>query len=68
MALCLVMMCFGIVGCPSAYVTASKAITSSIATKPSNGVYTAGGNNASPAPEPITLDTNWMWFGWFCSR
>ena len=53
--LCVLIMFFGITGCPSPDESAPKAITSSIATKPSVGVHAAGGDGASPVPEPITL-------------
>ena len=55
MILFVMIMFFVIVGCPSPDDTAPKAITSSIATKTSVGVNTAGGDSASPVPEPITL-------------
>jgi hypothetical protein len=48
-------MFFGIFGCPSPDDSAPNAITSSIATKPSVGIQTAGIDSASPVPEPITL-------------
>jgi PEP-CTERM motif len=48
MFLCIVMMLFGILGCPSPDDPAPKATTSSVVTKPNIG-------GASPVPEPATL-------------
>ncbi|MBW2603505.1 MAG: PEP-CTERM sorting domain-containing protein [Deltaproteobacteria bacterium] len=50
MFLCIVMMFFGIVGCPSSDDPAPKAATSSVVKKPN-----VGGDGASPVPEPATL-------------
>jgi len=55
MILYVVIMCFVIVGYPSADDSTPIAITSSIVTKPSAGVDTEGDYTASPVPEPTTL-------------
>ena len=55
MFLCVVIMFFGIVGCPSSDDPASSAFTSSVVTTPNVGGDTSGGNGASPVPEPATL-------------
>jgi hypothetical protein len=48
MSLCIVIMFFGIVGCPSSDDQAPKATTLSVVTKPNVG-------DPSPVPEPATL-------------
>jgi hypothetical protein len=53
--LCVVIMLFGILGCPLPDNAAPKATTSSVAKKSSVGVYTSGVTIAYPVPEPITL-------------
>ena len=60
MFLCVVIMFFGIVGCPSSDDPASSAFTSSVVTTPNVGSDTLGGDTsggdvASPVPEPATL-------------
>jgi hypothetical protein len=60
MFILIVMMFFGIVGCPSSDDSAPNAITSSIVAKPDVGSDTSGGDipggdKPSPVPEPATL-------------
>jgi hypothetical protein len=49
--LCLLIMFFGVAGCPSPDNPTSK----SIATKTSVAGQAAGDDNTSPVPEPLTL-------------
>ena len=55
MVLCVVIMFFGIVGCPSDNDLAPQGFTSSVVTKPDVGGGTPDGGSASPVPEPATL-------------
>jgi len=55
MILCIVIMFFGIVGCPSPDGSVSKNITSNISTKSSVDVHTTSDDSPLPVPEPITL-------------
>ncbi len=55
MFLCIVIMFFGIVGCPSSDDQAPKATTSDLFQNSQVGDDTSGGNGASPVPEPATL-------------
>jgi len=55
MFLCIVIMLFGIVACPSSDDPAPRAITSSVGNSPQVGGDTSGGNGASAVPEPATL-------------
>ncbi len=55
MFLCIVIMFFGILGCPSSDDPAPKATTSSVAKRSQVDGDTLGGDGASPVPEPATL-------------
>jgi hypothetical protein len=52
MVLCVVIMFFGIVGCPSSDDPASSVKTSTTVTKPASG---NDGGDYNPVPEPATL-------------
>ena len=53
--LSVLIMFFGVVGCPSPDDPTPNAVTSSITTKSNTASHTTGGDIASPVPEPITL-------------
>ena len=53
--LCVVIMLFGILGCPSDDDPAPQSFTSSAVIKPDVGGGTSDGGGASPVPEPATL-------------
>ena len=53
--LCVVIMFFGIVGCPSPDGLVSKDTTSNISIKSSGDVQTTSDDSPSSVPEPITL-------------
>ena len=63
MVLCVVIMFFGIVGCPSSddqfttssVVKSGSGDTSILVQNPQVGDDTSGGNGVSPVPEPATL-------------
>ena len=55
MFLCIVIMFFGIVGCPSSDDPTSKATTSSVVVKSQIVDNTSVGGSASAVPEPATL-------------
>ena len=55
MILYVVIMFFGIVGCPFSVDPAHRTIASTIATNAIVGVHTAGGDSGWPVPEPISL-------------
>ena len=63
MVLCVVIMFFGIVGCPSSddpfttssVVRSGSGDSSGLVQNPQVGDDTSGGNGASPVPEPATL-------------
>ena len=55
MVLCVVIMFFGIVGCPSSDDPAPRAITTIVDKIPEIGGDTSVGGGVSPVPEPATL-------------
>ena len=64
MVICVVIMFFGIVGCPkssddlfttSSVVRSGSGDTSDLVQNPQVGDDTSGGDGASPVPEPATL-------------
>jgi hypothetical protein len=55
MFVCIVIMFFGIVGCPSTDDPAQSATTSNFVTTPQVGGDTSNGDGVAPVPEPATL-------------
>ena len=55
MIIYVVILFFGIVGCPFSDDPAHRTIASTTATNAVVGVHTADGDSGSPVPEPISL-------------
>ena len=62
----IVMLFFGVIGCPSNEDSILPNTSLSAVDQPQVGGDTSSGDGVSPIPEPATLILVWLWFDWSC--